>query len=89
MAISVAVAVGERTADALVERLKVKLGTLKVAPREEPGAEMGPLATDEHLKKVRGFIDLGIEEGAELVADGRRSPKGIREGAEFKMPVLG
>jgi malonate-semialdehyde dehydrogenase (acetylating)/methylmalonate-semialdehyde dehydrogenase len=74
MAISVAVAVGDKVADALVERLKVRLGTLRIAPGEEPGSEMGPLVTREHLKKVRGYIDLGIQEGADLVADGRRAP---------------
>jgi len=74
MAISVAVAVGDQVADALIERLKSKLKTLKIAPGEEPGAEMGPLVTGEHLKKVRGYIDLGVEEGAELVVDGRPSP---------------
>ena len=51
-------------ADALVSRLKSRLTTLKVAPGEEPGAEMGPLVTDDHLKRVRGYIDLGVEEGA-------------------------
>ncbi len=71
MAISVAVAVGDKTADALIERLRAKLATLKIAAGEEPGAEMGPLVTGEHLKKVRGYIDLGVEEGADLVADGR------------------
>jgi malonate-semialdehyde dehydrogenase (acetylating)/methylmalonate-semialdehyde dehydrogenase len=74
MAISVAVAVGDQIGDALVDRLKAKLETLKVAPGEEPGAEMGPLVTADHLKRVRGYIDLGVEEGAELVADGRKSP---------------
>jgi malonate-semialdehyde dehydrogenase (acetylating) / methylmalonate-semialdehyde dehydrogenase len=74
MAISVAVAVGDELADALIDRIKVKLSTLKIAPGEEPGAEMGPLVTGEHLKKVRGYIDLGVQEGAKLVADGRPSP---------------
>src|SRR6185295_18668342 len=74
MAISVAVAVGDQVADALVGRLKSKLESLKIGPGEEPGAEMGPLVTAEHLKRVRGYIDLGVEEGATLVADGRSSP---------------
>src|SRR5262249_41668134 len=69
-----AVAVGDRVADALVDRLKTKLATLKVAPGEDAGAEMGPLVTGDHLKRVRGYIDLGVEEGATLVTDGRRSP---------------
>jgi len=74
MAISVAVAVGDKLADALVERLKSKLSTLKIAPGEESGAEMGPLVTNDHLKKVRSYIDLGVEEGADLVVDGRPAP---------------
>ena len=73
MAISVAVVVGDQTADALIDRLQNKLKTLKVADGEEPGAEMGPLVTGDHLKKVRGYIDLGVEEGAKLVADGRKA----------------
>ena len=74
MAISVAVAVGDKLADALVDRLKSKISTLKIAPGEDAGAEMGPLVTGEHLKKVRSYIDLGVEEGADLVVDGRPAP---------------
>ena len=74
MAISVAVAVGDQVGDALVQRLKSRLSTLRVAPGEEPDADMGPLVTGEHLKRVRGYVDIGIEEGATLVIDGRQSP---------------
>ena len=74
MAISVAVAVGDKLADALVERLKPRLTALRVAPGEEAGAEMGPLVTGEHRNRVRGYIDIGVEEGAHLVTDGRKSP---------------
>ena len=76
MAISVAVAVGDRLADALVTRLQDRLKTLKVAGGEEPHAEMGPLVTREHRERVRGYIDLGVAEGAELLADGRQGPAG-------------
>jgi malonate-semialdehyde dehydrogenase (acetylating)/methylmalonate-semialdehyde dehydrogenase len=75
MAISVAVAVGDKLADELVARVKARLATLTVAPGDEPGAEMGPLVTDAHLKRVRGYVDLGVEEGAELVVDGRTAPR--------------
>ena len=78
MAISVAVAVGDQVADALVDRIKARLADLKVAPGEEAGAEMGPLVTDAHLEQVRGYIDLGVEEGAELVADGRTPRRVVR-----------
>jgi malonate-semialdehyde dehydrogenase (acetylating) / methylmalonate-semialdehyde dehydrogenase len=74
MAISVAVAVGDKVADALIEQLRLRLATLTIAPGDHPDAEMGPLVTAEHLKKVHGYIDLGVEEGAELVTDGRTPP---------------
>ena len=71
MAISVAVPVGEKTADALIERLAPKVRALKVGPASDRTSEMGPLVTAQHLAKVRGFIDQGEAEGAELVVDGR------------------
>jgi malonate-semialdehyde dehydrogenase (acetylating)/methylmalonate-semialdehyde dehydrogenase len=73
MAISVAVAVGEATADALVAKLKEKIATLKVGPGLEDGVEMGPLVTGEHRNRVRGFVDLAAEEGAEIAVDGRKA----------------
>ena len=71
MAISVAVPVGERTADALVARLAERVRQLKVGPSLADGVEMGPLVTQAHLDKVRGYVDLGVQEGATLVVDGR------------------
>ncbi len=71
MAISVAVAVGDETADALIKRLAPRVENLKVAPSTAPDAEMGPLVTREHHDKVKGYVDLGVEEGAQLVVDGR------------------
>ena len=70
MAISVAVAVGD-AGDRLVEELQRQVVGLKVAAGTEPGVDMGPLVTREHLERVRGYVDLGVEEGAELVVDGR------------------
>jgi len=71
MAISVAVPVGEGTADALIERLVPKVRGLKVGPGTDPEAEMGPLVTGAHRDKVAAYIDQGIAEGAELLVDGR------------------
>jgi len=71
MAISVAVAVGDETADALIERLAPRVRALKVGPATDPDAEMGPLVTRAHHDRVRGYVDLGVEEGAKLVVDGR------------------
>ncbi|WP_110643929.1 CoA-acylating methylmalonate-semialdehyde dehydrogenase [Salinicola sp. CPA57] len=75
MAISVAVPVGEETADRLRDKLVEKLETLRVGPGLVDGQEndMGPLITREHLAKVRDYIAVGAEEGAELVVDGREA----------------
>ena len=71
MAISVAVAVGDETADALTQRLAPRVEKLKVAQSTAPDAEMGPLITKEHRDNVKGYVDLGVEEGAQLMVDGR------------------
>jgi malonate-semialdehyde dehydrogenase (acetylating)/methylmalonate-semialdehyde dehydrogenase len=71
MAIPVVVAVGQETGDALVLRLKRELAAMTVGPGTQPDCDMGPLVTREHLDKVRGYVDLGVKEGAQLVVDGR------------------
>ncbi len=71
MAISVAVAVGDKVGDTLIEKLAPRVRSLKVAPGTDPDAEMGPLVTRQHLDKVRGYVDHGVKEGAKLVVDGR------------------
>ena len=70
MAQSVAVAVGD-IGDELVSRLSKKVENLKVGPGMDKASEMGPLVTKEHLNKVKGYVDLGVKEGAKLVVDGR------------------
>ncbi len=70
MAQSVAVAVGG-IGDKLVEKLSRKVEALKVGPGLDKNSEMGPLITKEHLEKVKGYVDLGVKEGAKLVVDGR------------------
>jgi len=72
MAISVVVTVGDEVADQLRERIQEQLQTLKIGPGSDSDSEMGPLVTRQHLEKVRGYIDLGVEEGADIVADGRQ-----------------
>jgi malonate-semialdehyde dehydrogenase (acetylating)/methylmalonate-semialdehyde dehydrogenase len=88
MAISVAVPVGDKTAEALRERLVPRIQKLKVGPATDMQAEMGPLVTAQHRDKVVGYIDAGVREGAELVVDGR----GIRlqgyENGYFVGPTL-
>jgi len=70
MAVSVAVAVGA-SAEPLVQRLEQRLRALKVGPGSDPSSEMGPLVTLAHRDKVSSYIDLGVQEGAKLVVDGR------------------
>ncbi|MCB9990440.1 MAG: CoA-acylating methylmalonate-semialdehyde dehydrogenase [Rhodospirillales bacterium] len=70
MAISVAVAVGA-AGDTLVEKLTPKVNALKIGDGMKDGMEMGPLVTAEHRARVLSYVDLGIEEGAALIVDGR------------------
>ncbi len=71
MAVSVAVPVTDAVADALVEKLTPKIQALKIGPAMDPASEMGPLVTAQHLQKVRGYIDAGEREGADVIVDGR------------------
>jgi malonate-semialdehyde dehydrogenase (acetylating)/methylmalonate-semialdehyde dehydrogenase len=82
MAISVAVAVGNSTADALIGKLESRIADLRVGDGAQDAAtgesDLGPLVTKTHLDKVTSYVALGVEEGAELVVDGREGklPKG-------------
>jgi malonate-semialdehyde dehydrogenase (acetylating)/methylmalonate-semialdehyde dehydrogenase len=71
MAISVAVPVGESTAERLVDGLTKRARELVVGPSLDEGVDFGPLVGADALKRVRDYIDIGIAEGAELVLDGR------------------
>ncbi|SIS14339.1 CoA-acylating methylmalonate-semialdehyde dehydrogenase [Williamsia sterculiae] len=71
MAISVAVPVGEETADRLRERLVDKIAGLRVGHSLDPKADYGPLITPAALERVRGYLAAGVEAGAEMVVDGR------------------
>lgn len=71
MAISVVVAIGEPLADALVAKIKPRVAALKIGAGNAAGVEMGPLISEAHWQKVKSYIDLGIQEGADLVVDGR------------------
>ena len=71
MAISVAVPVGEDTADRLVQKLIPRVESLKVGPSTDETADYGPLVTAQALERVKGYVDLGVEEGAKLLVDGR------------------
>ena len=82
MAIATAVPVGDAVADELARRIVPRVQALKVGPGTDPESEMGPLVTREHRDKVAGYVGLGVEEGAELLVDGRdfRPPQGYENG---------
>jgi malonate-semialdehyde dehydrogenase (acetylating)/methylmalonate-semialdehyde dehydrogenase len=71
MAISVAVPVGKKTADILVEKLIPRVESLKIGLSTDPQADYGPMVTRAHLDKVKSYVELGIKEGAKLKVDGR------------------
>ncbi|MER7761085.1 CoA-acylating methylmalonate-semialdehyde dehydrogenase [Streptomyces sp. NPDC097619] len=71
MAISVAVPVGEETADRLVAALKERIAGLRIGRSDDPEADFGPLVSRDALDRVRRYVDIGVGEGAELVVDGR------------------
>jgi len=71
MAISVAVPVGDDTANRLVDKLVPRVEALKVGTSTDPDADYGPVVTAEHREKIKSYIDMGIKEGAELLVDGR------------------
>ncbi|NNE81916.1 MAG: CoA-acylating methylmalonate-semialdehyde dehydrogenase [Silicimonas sp.] len=82
MAISVAVPVGEKTADALVERLVPRIEALKVGPYTAgDDVDFGPVITKASQDRINGLIDSGVDQGADLVVDGRGfSMQGYEDG---------
>ena len=71
MALPVVVPVGKKTADELRERMIAEIETLKVGISTDPGAQFGPVVNKAHRDKIAGYIQTGVDEGAELVVDGR------------------
>jgi len=88
MAISVAVCVGDEAADAVVGKLKNELAGLKVGNGVDTSNDMGPLITKAHHDKVRSYVDLGVDEGADLVVDGRALVVDGHEDGFFLGPCL-
>ncbi|MBL29355.1 MAG: methylmalonate-semialdehyde dehydrogenase (CoA acylating) [Rhodospirillaceae bacterium] len=83
MAVSVAVPVGEQTADRLMSTLVPKVEALKIGLSSDPQADYGPMVTKALRDKVRGYVDLGVKEGADLVVDGRNFTMQGYEGGFF------
>ncbi|GAC13932.1 CoA-acylating methylmalonate-semialdehyde dehydrogenase [Aliiglaciecola lipolytica] len=90
MAISVAVCVGDESAEKLISHLKQEIAAMRVGPgtgfKEEP--HMGPLVSKEHAQKVRSYIDAGVAQGASLLIDGRDFTVTGNEQGYFVGPTL-
>ncbi len=81
MAISVAIAVGDKVADALIAKMTPRIKALKIGPGTDMKADMGPLITQQHRDRVAGYVAAGEKEGAKLVVDGRKvKVKGYENG---------
>ena len=88
MALPVVVPVGKKTADELRERMVAEIDTLRVGVSTDAGAHYGPVVTAAHKARVEGWIAKGVEEGAELVVDGRGFSLQGHENGYFVGPSL-
>ena len=90
MAISVAVCVGDAVADTLIDDLKTEISAMQVGPglNQNPEPHMGPLVSRAHADKVLSYIDQGVEEGAQLIVDGRQFKVSGGEHGYFVGPTL-
>jgi malonate-semialdehyde dehydrogenase (acetylating)/methylmalonate-semialdehyde dehydrogenase len=88
MALPVVVPVGKKTADELRERVLAEIETLKVGISTDDAAQYGPVVSAAHKQKVSDYIQLGADEGAELVVDGRGFKLQGYENGYFLGPTL-
>jgi malonate-semialdehyde dehydrogenase (acetylating)/methylmalonate-semialdehyde dehydrogenase len=87
MAVSVAVTVGD-VAEPLIAKVKERIAKLNIGPGTDASSDMGPLVSERHHEKVAGLVDAGVEEGAELVVDGRDLVVEGHEGGYFLGPCV-
>lgn len=88
MAVPLIVAVGDDTADKMIEGLKAEIARMRIGPGTDPQSDMGPLVTRAHFEKVKGYVDTGVAEGAKLVVDGRGIKVSGHEEGFFLGPCL-
>jgi len=88
MALPVVVPVGEETADRLREKLIPAINALRVGVSTDPDAHYGPVVTAAHKAKIENYIQMGVDEGAELVIDGRGFSLQGHEDGFFVGPTL-
>jgi malonate-semialdehyde dehydrogenase (acetylating) / methylmalonate-semialdehyde dehydrogenase len=88
MAVPLIVAVGDDTADKMIEGLKAEIAHMHIGPGTDPKSDMGPLVTRAHFEKVKSYVDTGVAEGAKLVVDGRGIKVSGHEDGFFLGPCL-
>ena len=88
MAIPLVVTVGDATAEAVIAGLKAEIAKMKIGPGTDTRNDIGPLVTQQHLDRVRRFVDQGVAEGATLVVDGRDVQVPGHERGYFLGPCL-
>ncbi|MCW5720200.1 MAG: CoA-acylating methylmalonate-semialdehyde dehydrogenase [Devosia sp.] len=88
MAVSVAVPVGEGTADRIIEALRPRIEKLKVGPASDKASEMGPVITKASQERIKTLISSGVSQGADLVIDGRDFALQGYENGYFVGPTL-
>ena len=88
MAVPLIVAVGDDTADKMIEGLKAEIARMTIGPGTDPKSDMGPLVTSAHFEKVKGYVDTGVAEGAKLLVDGRGIKVSGHEEGFFLGPCL-
>jgi malonate-semialdehyde dehydrogenase (acetylating)/methylmalonate-semialdehyde dehydrogenase len=88
MAVPLIVAVGDDTADKMIDGLKAEIAKMRVGPGTDAASDMGPLVTKAHFEKVKAYVDTGVAEGAMLVVDGRGVKVAGHEEGYFLGPCL-
>ncbi|MFT3778441.1 MAG: CoA-acylating methylmalonate-semialdehyde dehydrogenase [Ottowia sp.] len=88
MAVPLIVCVGDEVAEQMIAGLKTEIARMKVGPGTDNGNDMGPLVTQPHFEKVKGYVDAGVAEGAKLLVDGRGLKVPGHEDGWFLGPCL-
>ena len=88
MALPVVVPVGEKTADVLREKLVSEIAKLRVGVSSDAEAHYGPVVSAQHKARIEGYIQMAVDEGAELVVDGRNFTLQGHEDGYFLAPTL-
>jgi malonate-semialdehyde dehydrogenase (acetylating)/methylmalonate-semialdehyde dehydrogenase len=88
MALPVVATVGEKTAETMREKLVEAIAGLRVGVSSDPDAQFGPVVSAGHKAKIESYIQMGVDEGAELVVDGRGFSLQGHEDGFFVGPTL-